>query len=160
MLSVECFPSGPTLNNRLSIEAIQCHDPPMPNHKPGANYLFSQLLHAYNADPQEEADAHFLLWKGDEILALCLRHKYNHDPGEVWVGNAPAVAEWGRKLAALKDKQTVPLYYSHRGRTLYEYKDQHLITGDTEDPQELAKRKSPVPLSRVVFLKPVQRRGF
>ena len=132
----------------------------MPNHKPGANYSFPQLVHAYNADPQGDADAHFLLWRGDEILALCLRFKFNPDPGEVWVGNDPAVAAWGRKLAALKDKQTVPLYYSLRGRTLYEFKGQQLITGDTEDPEELARRKSPVPLSRIVFLKPVQYRSY
>ena len=127
----------------------------MPNHKIGANYSLAQLLKAYNADPQSDTDAHYLLYRGEEILALCLRYKYNHEPTEVWVGNEPVVAEWGRKLAALKDKKTLPLYYSQRNRTLYEYKDHHLIAGDTEDPQELAKRRSPVPLSRIVFLKPV-----
>lgn len=132
----------------------------MTNHKVGASYSFSQLLHAYHADPQSETDAHFLLNKAEEILTLCLRHKFNHTPDEVWVGNDPALAEWGRKLAALKDKQTLPLYYSQRGRTLYEYKDHQLITGDTEDPRELAKRKSPVPLSRIVFLKPVAHQDF
>lgn len=132
----------------------------MPNHKPGANYLFEQLVKAYNADPPADPDACFLLSRGEEILALCLRHKYHHDPGEVWVGNDPAMAEWGRQLAALKDQKTLPLYYSPRNRTLYEFRDQHLITGDTEDPQELAKRKGPAPLSRVVFVKPVVRRTF
>jgi hypothetical protein len=128
----------------------------MPNPQIGANYSFTQLLKAYNADPQGEGDAHFLLYRGDEILALCLRHKFNHQTGEVWVGNAPVVAEWGRKLAALKDKQTLPLYYSPRNRTLYQYRGQQLISGDTDDPQELAKRRSHVPLSRIVFLKPVE----
>ena len=132
----------------------------MPNHKVGASYSFAQLVKAYNADPQGDDDAHYLLYRGEEILALCLRHKFNHDPREVWVGNVPVVAEWGLKLAALKDKKTVPLYYSPRGRTLYEYRDQQLITGDTEDPGELAKRKSPVPLSRIVFLEPVARVAF
>jgi len=132
----------------------------MPNHKVGTCYSFAQLVKAYNADPQSDADAHYLLYRGDEILALCLRHKYNHDPKEVWVGDAPVVAEWGRRLTALKDKKTLPLYYSQSGRTLYEYRDHHLITGDTGDPQELAKRKSPVPLSRIVFLKPVAPAAF
>lgn len=132
----------------------------MPNHTPGASYSFSHLVTVYNADPQSDTDAHYLLYRGDEILALCLRHKFNHDPGEVWVGNDPVVAEWGRKLAALKDKKTLPLYYAQSGRTLYEYKDHQLITGDTDDPQELARRKSPVPLSRIVFLKPVVRAAF
>ena len=132
----------------------------MPNHKLGTSYSFSQLVNAYNADPQSDTDAHYLLYRGDEILALCLRYKYNHDPREVWVGNAPVVAEWGRKLVALKDKKTLPLYYSQRGRTLYEYKDHQLITGDTDDPQELARRKSPVPLSRIIFLKPVVHAAF
>ncbi len=132
----------------------------MPNHKSGTSYSFSQLVKAYNADPQSDTDAHYLLYRDDEILALCLRHKYNHDPGEVWVGDAPVVAEWGKKLAALKDKKTLPLYYSQRGRTLYEYRDHQLIAGDTDDPQELAKRKSPVPLSRIVFLKPVAHAAF
>ena len=125
----------------------------MPNHRPGASYQFTQLLKDYAADPQGEDDAHFLLYRGQEILALCLRYKYNHEQTEVWVGNDPIVAEWGRKLADLKNKKTLPMYYSHRGRKLYEFKDQHLITGDTEDPQELLKRKGPVPLSRVVFIK-------
>jgi hypothetical protein len=132
----------------------------MPTHIPGASYSFAQLVKAYNADPQTDPDAHYLLYRGDEILALCLRHRYHHDPREVWVGNDPVVAEWGSKLAALKDKKTLPLYYSQRGRTLYEYKDHQLITGDTNDPQELAKRKSPVPLSRIVFLKPVAHDTF
>ena len=132
----------------------------MPNHKVGASYSFAQLVKAYHADPQGDDDAHYLLYRGDEILALCLRYKYDHDPREVRVGNDRVVAEWGRKLAALKDKKTVPLYYSQRGRTLYEYRDQQLIIGDTEDPQELAKRKSPVPLSRIVFLKPVAHATF
>ena len=129
----------------------------MPSHKPGDSFPFSQLLAAYHADPQKETDPHFLLFRGDEILALCLRHKFNPDPNEVWVGNDSVVAEWGKKLAALKGKKTLPVYYSQRGRTFYEYKDHHLIDGDTEDPQDLAKRKGPVPLSRIVFIKPVQR---
>lgn len=129
----------------------------MPLHKPGANYSFSQLLNSYHADPQKETDAHYLLYRGDEILALCLRQKFNPLPHEVWIGDDSVVAEWGKKLAALKGKKTLPVYYSQRGRTLYEFKDHHLIDGDTEDPQELAKRKGSVPLSRIVFIKPVLR---
>lgn len=127
----------------------------MPNPPMGANYSFAQLLKAYNADPQSEGDAPFLLHRGDEIRALCLRHRFNHTTSEVWVGNDPVVAEWGRKVAALKDQKTLPLYYSPRNRTLYQYQGQQLISGDTEDPQELAKRRSHGPLSRIVFLKPV-----
>jgi hypothetical protein len=132
----------------------------MPNHTPGSSYSFSQLMTAYHADPQADDDAHFLLYRGQEILALCLRYKYNHNPNEVWVGDAPPVAEWGRRLADLKDKKTLPVYYSQRGHTLYEYKDHHLITGDTDKPEDLAKRPAPVPLSRVVFIKPVTRPTF
>jgi hypothetical protein len=144
----------------LSIGALSCQDRAMPIHKPGANYSLPQLLKAYNAEARGGADDQFLLCQGADIVALCLRHKFHHDPGEVWVGTDPALAEWGRKLATLKDKKTLPLYYSGRGRTLYEYKDQQVITGDTEDPQELMKRKGHVPLSRIVFLKPVQHRSY
>ena len=63
----------------------------------------------------------------------------------------------GEEARRLERQKTLPVYYSQRGRTLYEFKDHHLIDGDTEDPQELAKRKGPVPLSRVVFIKPVLR---
>jgi hypothetical protein len=129
----------------------------MPNHSTGSSFSFNQLLTAYHADPQGENDPHYLIYRGDEILALCLRHKFNPNPLEVWVGNDPVVAEWGRKLAALKNKKTLPVYYCPRGRTLYEYKDHHLILDDTEAPEALAERKGPVPLSRVVFIKPVQR---
>jgi hypothetical protein len=129
----------------------------MPTHRPGANYSFSQILGAYHADPQPEAEPHLLLYRGDEILALCLRQKAHPEPHEVWVGIDPVVAQWGRKLAALKGSKTLPLYYSPRSRTLYEYRDHHLILGDTDAPQELAKRKAPEPLSRVVFIKPVTR---
>jgi hypothetical protein len=129
----------------------------MPNHKVGGTYSFSQLLNAYNADAQAEADAHFLLFRGEEILALCLRAKYNPKLDEVWVGDDQVVAEWGRKLAALKGEKTIPVYYSQRGRRLYEYKDHHLITGDTCDPVDLEKRNGPVPLSRIVFIMPVSR---
>ena len=70
-------------------------------------------------------------------------------PGEVWIGTEPAVAQWGERLAQCKGKQTVPLYYSPRNRTFYEFKGHHVIEGDTTEPTELAARKSPVPLSRV-----------
>ena len=125
----------------------------MPNPKLGSNYTLSQLAHAYNADQQAEDDAHYLLYRGEGILALCLRHKFNPKLEEVWVGNVPAVAQWGERLASLKDKQALPLYYSERGRTLYTYKGDCLIMGDTQDPTELSKRKGRVPLSRIVFLK-------
>jgi hypothetical protein len=70
------------------------------------------------------------------------------------------VAEWGKKLASLKGKKTLPLYYSPRGRTFYTFMGQHLITGDTDDALQLAERKGPVPLSRIVFIKQVQERSL
>jgi hypothetical protein len=128
----------------------------MPNHKVGTTWSFSTLLNAYHADPQNDNDAHFLLYKGDEILALCLRHKFNPKPGEVWVGNEPVLAEWGKRLASLKDKKTLPLYYSPRNRKFYTFMGHYLITGDTEDPHEIVKRNGPVPFSRIVFLEQIQ----
>lgn len=128
----------------------------MPNHKIGSNHSFSQLVAAYGADAPQEKDAHYLLYKGDEILALCLRYKFNPEPGEIWVGDETKVAEWGAKLAALKDKKTLPLYYSPRSRTFYEFKGYQSITGDTDKAEDLAKRKGPVPLSRIVFIHPIQ----
>jgi hypothetical protein len=132
---------------------------PVPNHKIGIPYSFAQLSAAYKADPQDEADAHFLLYRGDEVLALCLRHKYNPEPGEVWVGDNAPVAAWGKTVAGLKDKRTIPVYHSPGGGKFYQFKGEHLITGDTTDPQELAKRKAPVPLSRIIFVTPVKEKG-
>jgi hypothetical protein len=132
----------------------------MPDHKVGNSYSFPILQAAYKADPQNESDPQFLLYRGDEIVALCLKHRSNPEPHEVWVGDETVTAEWGTKLAALKDKRTIPLYYSPGGRAFYIYKGHHLIREDTTDPQELAKRKGPVPLSRVVFLQPVKERSF
>src|SRR4051812_42949182 len=103
----------------------------MPNIKIGLEYTFSQLCQAYGADQQSDTDAHYLLYKGEEILAACLRHKYNHKQDEVWVGNEEAVARWGERLASLKEKKGLPLFYSEKGRTLYTYKGDCLITGDT-----------------------------
>ncbi len=128
----------------------------MVNHKPGTNYSFAQLLHAYNAEPQTETDAPLVLAKGDDILALCLRAKHSPKPGEVLIPADPGIAEWGAKLAALKDQKSVPIYIRPRGRTLYECKGPHIITGDTDDPQELAKAKSPVPLSRIIYVTAVE----
>jgi len=128
----------------------------MPDHKIGSSYPFSMLLNAFHADPQRDEDPHFLLYRGDEILALCLRHKFNPEPHEVWVGDAQVVADWGRKLASLKGQKTIPVYCSSRGRSFYTYMGQHVITGDTDDPTELAKRKGPVLLSRIVFIEAVQ----
>lgn len=118
------------------------------------------LRAAYKADPQNDGDPHFLLYRGDEIVALCLKHRFNPEPNEVWVGDDAVTAEWGKKLAALKDTRTLPLYYSPGGRAFYIYKGHHLISDDTTEPQELAKRKGHVPLSRVVFLQPVKERSF
>src|SRR5687768_15463719 len=127
----------------------------VPNHKIGTTYSFAQLSAAYSADAQNDADAHFLLYRGDEVLALCLRHKYHPEPGEVWVGDKAAVAAWGKTVAGLKDQRTIPVYYSPRGAKFYQFKGDYLITGDTDDAQELAKRKAHVPLSRIIYLKPV-----
>ena len=125
----------------------------MPNHTIGSNHSFGHLMAAYNADPQGAGDAHFLLYRGEEILALCLRYKFNPTPEEVWVGDAEAVAPWGGRLAALKGKKTVPVYYSPRSRTLYEFKGYHEVTRDSTTLSDLKERKGPVPLSRIVFLK-------
>ena len=131
----------------------------MPAHKIGSTYKFSHLAHAFGADPQADADAHYLLYRGDEILALCLRYKFNPKLDEVWVGNDKAISDWGEKLASLKGKKGLPLYYCEKGRTLYTYKGDCVITGDTTDPNELAKRKGPVPLSRIVFLSLLEAQG-
>lgn len=128
----------------------------MTNHKVGSSYSFGQLASSYKADPQRETDAHYLLYKGDEILALVLRHKYNPEPLEVWIGNETEVAAWGKKLAELKGKKPVPVYLSPPSRKFYEFKGYRFVTGDTDKPEDLAKRKGPVPLSRVVFIHPVQ----
>jgi len=131
----------------------------MPNLIPGHTYALTHLVAAYRADPPAEGGEDFLLHKANDIFALCLRHKFQPKFGEVWVGNDPAVAEWGRRLAALKDNKTLPLYYAERGRTLYTYKGDYLIAGDTDEPGELANRKSAVPLSRIVFLRAIQERA-
>jgi hypothetical protein len=144
----------------LSLPAALMPHSLVPDHKLNSNYSFEQLVLAYGAERAPDGGPHDLLYRGGEILALCLRYKYNHHPAEVWVGHDPISADWGRKLADLKDKKTLPLYYSPRGRTLYQYKGQHLITGDTTDPQELTARRSPAPLSRIVFLRPLAQPTF
>ena len=48
---------------------------------------------------------------------------------------------------------TVPVYYSPRSRTLYEFKGYHEVTRDSTTLSDLKERKGPVPLSRIVFLK-------
>jgi hypothetical protein len=130
---------------------------PMQDLTVGKNYSFSQIVAAYHADPPGggEDEQFFILHRGEEIVALCLRYKFNPETGEVWVGTDPAVAQWGERLVQCKGKQTVPLYYSPRNRTFYEYKGHQVITGDTSEPTELAARKSPVALSRVIFLRKV-----
>jgi len=130
----------------------------MPNHKLGGTYQFSHLASAFHADPQGDNDVHYLLHRGDDILALCLKHKFNPKDGEVWIGDEAIAAQWGERLAALKGHQTLPLYRSERGRTLFTYKGEYLIAGDTVDPSEIAKRKGPVSLSRIVFIQPVEPR--
>lgn len=131
--------------------------PSMPDLIIGKSYPFSQIMAAYRADPPTggAGDQFFVLHCGDEIVALCLRYKFNPKPGEVWVGNVPAVALWGERLAQCK--ATVPLYYSPRHRSFYEFLGHYLVTGDTTDPQDLAQRKGPAPLSRIVFISKVIR---
>jgi hypothetical protein len=123
----------------------------------GKSYSFAQIVAAYHADaPGEgEGDSFFVLHRGEEILALCLQQKPNPEPGEVWIGDAPAAVQWGERLAQCKGKKTVPLYYCPRNRSFYEFKGHHLITGDTTEAAELTGRKSPGPLSRIVFVKKV-----
>jgi hypothetical protein len=121
----------------------------------GKSYSIAQITAAYHADAPSggEEDPFFILHRGDELIALCLQHKLNPELGEVWIGEAPAAALWGERLAQCKGKKTVPLYYCPRNRSFYEFKGHHLVTGDTTEPAELTRRKSPAPLSRIVFLK-------
>jgi hypothetical protein len=120
----------------------------------GYNYSLAQIVKAYHADPpSSDAEPSYVLHCGDEIVALCLRHKHHPEPGEVWVETDPTASLWGERLAQCLAKKTLPLYYCPRGRSFFEFKGQHLITGDTADPNDLAQRKAPVPLSRIVFLK-------
>jgi hypothetical protein len=132
-----------------------CHSPRVPNHSIGSNHTFGNLSKAYAADPQGEGDADFLLHRGDEILALCLRARFNPKPEEVWVGDTAEVAKWGERLASLKGTKTVPVYYSPKGRTLYEFRGHYLVTGDTTAKDDLEKARGPVPISRIVYIKPV-----
>lgn len=127
----------------------------MPNHAIGSNHTFGNLMTAYGADKQRDEDAHFLLYRGTEILALCMRAKFNPKPDQVWVGDDDEVAKWGERLAALKGNSTIPVYYSPKGRTFYEYRGQHLITGDTTAKVDLEKARGPIPISRIVYIKPV-----
>jgi len=127
----------------------------MPDYAIGTTHTLPNLAKAYKADPQGSADGSFLLHRGEEILALCLRQKLNPRPGEVWIGAEPAAVQWGERLAGLKGKRAVPVYFLPRGRTLYEFRGDHLITGDTTEANELAERKSPAPLSRVVYIKAI-----
>jgi hypothetical protein len=127
---------------------------PMPDLTIGKTYSFSHIVAAYRADPLGGgAEEFFIVHRGDEIAALCLRHKDHPEPGEVWIAEAETEALWGERLAQCKDKKTVPLYYAPRGRNFYEFKGHHLITGESTDGAELGRRKSHVPLARVVFLK-------
>jgi len=120
----------------------------------GSNYSLAQIMKAYHADPPTGEDEPFyILHRGEEIVALCLRHKFHPEPGEVWLAGDPAAALWGERLAQCQAKQTVPLYFCPGGRRFYEFKGRHLITGETTDPKDLATRKAHAPLSRVVFLK-------
>jgi hypothetical protein len=123
----------------------------------GKSYSIAQITAAYRADAPSggEPDSSSILHRGEEIVALCLRHALDPAPGEVWIGNAAAAALWGERLAQCKGKKTVPLYYCPRNRSFYEFKGHHLVTGDTTEPAELTTRKSAAPLSRVVFLKKV-----
>ena len=128
---------------------------PMPDLTVGKSYSFAQIVAAYHADPPTagEDDQFFILHRGEEIVALCLRHKLHPEPGEVWIEPAPAIASWGERLAQCKGSKTVPLYYRPRNRAFFEFKGHHSVTGDTVEPAELATRKAPAPLSRIVFLK-------
>jgi hypothetical protein len=127
----------------------------------GKNYSFAQIRAAYHADLPTggEDDQFFVLHCGEEIVALCLRHKFNPEPGEVWIGDAPAVAQWGERLAQCKGQKTIPLYYSPRNRSFYQFLGHHFISGDTVEAKELAARQSPVPLSRIVYIEKVNVRA-
>ena len=127
-----------------------------PSHKIGSTYPFGLIRAAYGADEPSDSKPPYLLYCGDEIVALCLRYNLNPKAGEVWIGNEAGIAASGQQLAALKDKKSLPLYYSPRGRTFYEFKGHHSIINDTTDAKELEQRKGSVPLSRIVFISPLK----
>jgi hypothetical protein len=144
----------------------------MPNHKPGAFYTLSQIRKAYHADESEKDAPRFLLHSGSDILALCLDYRSNPLPHEVWVPCYGTNPDWGAALAALKGEKSLPVYYRQRGRALFEYRDHHVITGETQDRREIAKRFRParsgifllfepsIRVARIVFITRIKRPTF
>ncbi len=123
---------------------------------------FFRLKSDYNADdPDPEFGPWFVLHCGDDIVAVLIKEKFNRAfplNGEIWIGNHEHVADWGDKLAALRNTDTtLPLYFRANNSSGYVPKGRYRVIGDTQDASKLAITKDVgalVPLSRIVYVKP------
>ena len=109
----------------------------------------------YQHDP---SDLYWVVFRGRQILALCLRFDYNRrilqEPAEVWVGGDSPTDEWGEVLA--NDTARVPVYVK-KDEDDFTYLGEFDVLSRTATAAELQHAKDSVPhkrgISRIVFLK-------
>jgi len=122
---------------------------------PGDHFTRKQILALYQHDP---SDLLWVVFRGRQILALCLRFDYNRsilqEPAEVWVGADSPTAEWGDILA--NDTARVPVYVK-QDQDDFTYLSEYAVLSRTATAKEIQHAKDSVPhnrgISRIVFLK-------
>jgi hypothetical protein len=114
---------------------------------------YQQIREQFRGDNEEPWS---VLHRGHQIVALCLRKDVNprvdFNSVEVWVEDAPVLAEWGERLAA--EKMAIPVYVAEREGEDYACLGFYYVQPRQHTPAELAAAENQVPhaLSRIIFL--------
>ena len=122
---------------------------------PGDHFSRKQILGFYQHDP---SDLYWVVFRGRQILALCLRFDYNRrilqEPAQVWIGDDSPTDEWGDILA--NDTARVPVYVK-KDEDDFTYLGEFEVLSRTATAAELQHASDSIPhkrgMSRIVFLK-------
>jgi hypothetical protein len=127
----------------------------------GKDYSYGEVAGFFKPKPTA---VHFVLVRGQQIVALRLRHDYNpnitRNPAEIWVGAKGQVERWGGVLAA--DTKRVPVFVKPEGTTRYTYHGEYQVLDRKASAAELTiarglmKKVHTQGVSRIVFLKRIR----
>lgn len=128
--------------------------------EPFRPYTYSEVAAIFDHD---EIFLHYVIVRGNRILALRVREDYNPDvlsnKPAIWVGATPLIARWADILAA-QQKMFVSLFVKPRDcRRHYFYHRRFYVSTRQATDAELDHARHTVPhkqgVSRIVFLDPV-----
>lgn len=134
-------------------------------HEIGRSFYLFEIAKYYQADKSKIPDyPHFLLHRGDDIVALTLRRAHTQfisaDFAQTWLTSGGQLAKWCDRLVALKGtKNTLPLYFKPADEEAYIFYGQFKVYDVKDSPNDIKLAitcGAPKALASIVFLERVR----